>query len=179
MRFGLLRGVTLAAVLMATLMVSRNASADGFHKTIPREVLAQDLNTGQPYFAPPVPWGNYAKDGLFDHFYPKSCGLCGLLHHGCKSCGGSGCNSGFGHRSGCGLLGKDTGVMVVVIPGAAWAVRVVAKAVAYSVMVMVAPMPTSVAIPAAVRPGGSRIAAFAKTKVAGFVSRARSEPRCT
>lgn len=109
MRFGQMRGVTLAAAVLGVLAAAQIAAADGFHKTIPREVLAQDLNTGQPYFAPPVPWGHYAKDGLFDHFYPKA-GHLGFLHHGCKNCGGSGL---FGNKacggcggSGCGLGGK-------------------------------------------------------------------------
>ncbi len=109
MRFGQLRGVILAA-LLAVLAISQTASADGFHNTIPREVLAQDLNTGQPFFAPPVPWGHYAKDGLFDQFYPKA-GHLSFLHHGCKNCGGSGLGLG-GHGckncggSGCGLGSK-------------------------------------------------------------------------
>ncbi len=121
MRFGLLRGVTLTATLFTALVVGENALPDGFVKTIPREVLAQDLNTGQPYFAPPVPWGHYAKDGLFDQFYPKASHF-GFLHHGglgqglggkgCKNCGGSGsggkCGHGlFGH--GCGMNGNACG----------------------------------------------------------------------
>ena len=61
------------------MATTRSASADGFHPTIPREVLAQDLNTGQPYFAPAIPWGHYAKDGLFDHFGKPRCGICGLF----------------------------------------------------------------------------------------------------
>ena len=89
MRFGFMRGAAVAA-LMILASAAQSALADGFIKTIPREVLAQDLNTGQPYFAPPVPWGHYAKDGPFDHFYPKGCGLCGLLH-GHKGCCGSNC----------------------------------------------------------------------------------------
>ena len=127
MRFGQLRGVTLAAVLISTFWTAQSALGDGFVKTIPREVLAQDLNTGQPYFAPPIPWGHYAKDGLFDHYYPKA-GHLGFLHHnkckdcggsghglggrGCDSCGGSGC--GLGSKCGlggkCGLFGHGCGV---------------------------------------------------------------------
>ena len=116
MRFGQLRGVLLATALISAIGTVSTVLADGFIKTIPREVLAQDLNTGQPYFAPPVPWGHYAKDGLFDHYYPKA-GHFGFLHHGCKSCGGSGhglgglgckgCGgSGCGLGSKCGLGGK-------------------------------------------------------------------------
>jgi len=113
MRFGQLRGVTLLAALISATLIVQAALADGFTKTIPREVLAQDLNTGQPYFAPPVPWGHYAKDGLFDSFYGKG-GHAGLFHHGCKNCGGSGLGSGGkGCKncggSGCGLGGGKCG----------------------------------------------------------------------
>ncbi len=104
MRFGYWRGVMFAVALISGLAATRSASADGFHKTIPREVLAQDLNTGEPYMAPAIPWGHYAKDGLFDSFYPKSCGLC--LGKGCKACGGSGLR-GLGH--GLGGLGHGLG----------------------------------------------------------------------
>ena len=101
MRFGQLRGVTLTVALLSMLMIAHSAFADGFIKTIPPEVLAQDLNTGQPYFAPPIPWGHYAKDGPFDHFYPKPSHL-SFLHHGCKNCGGSGLGNG---GKGCGSCG--------------------------------------------------------------------------
>ena len=110
MRFGQLRGVLLATALISAIGTVSTALADGIIKTIPREVLAQDLNTGQPYFAPPVPWGHYAKSGVFDHYYPKA-GHFGFLHHGCKNCGGSGHGlGGLGCKScggsGCGLGSK-------------------------------------------------------------------------
>ncbi len=116
MRFGQLRGVLLATGFVSLLGMAPAVLADGFIKTIPREVLAQDLNTGQPYFAPPIPWGHYAKDGLFDQYYPKASHF-GFLHSRCKNCGGSGlghggkgCNgcggSGCGLGSKCGLGGK-------------------------------------------------------------------------
>ena len=109
MRFGQVRGVFLATAFLGILASAQVARADGFVKTIPREVLAQDLNTGQPYFAPAIPWGCYAKDGPFDHFYPKA-GHLGFLHHGCKGCGGSGLLGGKAcggcGGSGCGLGGK-------------------------------------------------------------------------
>ena len=132
MRIGQLRGVLLATALISTLGTVSTVLADGFIKTIPREVLAQDLNTGQPYFAPPVPWGHYAKSGVFDHYYPKA-GHFGFLHHGCenrggsghglgglgcKGCGGSGCglgskcglfHRGAGSGDGCGLGGGSGG----------------------------------------------------------------------
>ena len=126
MRFGHWRGVTLAIALIILLTSSRMASADGFHKTIPSEVLAYDINTGGPYFAPPVPWGHYAKDGHFDSFFGKSCGICGLLHgkgkgfcngHGLfnrcgkDGCSGLGCGHGFGRGfgHGCGDPGCEDG----------------------------------------------------------------------
>ena len=105
MRFGHWRGVTLAIALISAMATFRTASADGFHDTLPREVLARDLNTGGPYFAPPVPWGHYAKDGLFDSFYQKPCGICGLLRgKGLGFCGGHGLGGhGFGgHGDKCG-----------------------------------------------------------------------------
>ncbi len=116
MRFGHWRGLTLAIALISLMATSRTASADGFHDTIPREVLARDLNTGGPYIAPPIPWGHYAKDGLFDG-YAKRCGICGLVrghgkgfcgghglfkHCGKDDCDGLGCGHGLGHGDGCG-----------------------------------------------------------------------------
>jgi hypothetical protein len=127
MRFGYWRGVTLAIALISSMAVTRPASADGLSHTIPKEVPAMDLNTGAPYYAPPIPWGHYAKDGLFDHYGKKRCGICGLLsgkgagfcgghglfshggnggcgkagcglfHHGGEGCGEAGCGNGFGH----------------------------------------------------------------------------------
>ena len=121
MRFGYWRGVTLAVALISAMATAHTASADGFHDTIPREVLARDLNTGGVYMAPPIPWGHYAKDGLFDHYFPKACPLCGLLGKHANGCGllghghGTGCGKGgcglFNHgckggcgKSGCGLF---------------------------------------------------------------------------
>ena len=105
MRFGHLRGVMLGVCLVASVATSRSAFADGFHYTIPREVLARDLATNEPYFAPPVPWGHYAKDGLTDHYFPKSCGICGLLKGKGKGfCGGHGL-LGHGGEKGCGKKG--------------------------------------------------------------------------
>ncbi len=115
--------------------------ADGFFPTIPREVLAQDLNTGQPYFAPPIPWGHYAKDGPFDHYYPKA-GHFGFLHHGCKelwrdrpevraasvaSCG-HGCGVEW-WRAGCGLGGQVWPLVVMAGGGSAAVVIPVAARV--------------------------------------------------
>ena len=69
---------------------------------IPGEVLARDLNTGEPYLAPPIPWGHYAKSGLGDSFFGKKCGICGLLHgKGAGFCGGHGLFNHCG-KGGCG-----------------------------------------------------------------------------
>ena len=107
MRFGTWRGVTLAIALAATLTACGLVRAnDPFHHSIPTEVEAIDLNTGQPYMAPPIPYGHYAKGSLFNRF----CGhlaspfhsLAGLGGHGlCGLCGGKGC----GHCGGTGMLG--------------------------------------------------------------------------
>jgi hypothetical protein len=110
MRFGHWRGVMLAIALMASLTITRAASADGFHNVIPNEVLAQDLSTGQPYMAPPIPWGHYAKSGFGDH-YGKTCGICGLIiGKGLGMCGGHGLfGKGGSGSGGCGLFGKHCG----------------------------------------------------------------------
>ena len=65
MRFGNWRGVTLALALGSALATipTTTAFANPFHHDIPREVEAVDVNTGGPYYAPPVPYGHYAKDG--------------------------------------------------------------------------------------------------------------------
>ena len=114
MRFGHLRGVMFAVALIGSLAGARLATADGFHYTIPREVLARDLATGQPYFAPPIPWGCYAKDGIGDHYFGKHCGICGLLlGKGAGLCGGHGLlgKGGGKHcgKDGCGHCGQGMG----------------------------------------------------------------------
>ncbi len=106
MRIGFCRGVLLAfaAFSIVATATDRSALADGFHWTIPREVLAYDYNTGGPYMAPPIPGGHYAKEGLFNHFLHKGCILCGICHgKGCGKCGGLGCN---GMHSGGGIGGN-------------------------------------------------------------------------
>jgi hypothetical protein len=109
MRLGTWRGVTLAVALVAACLACGQARAyDLFHHAIPKDVEAIDLNTGQPYYAPPIPYGHYAKGSLFGRF----CGhlaspfhsLAGLGHglgglgHGCNTCGSCG-------GKGCGLCG--------------------------------------------------------------------------
>jgi hypothetical protein len=110
MRFGHLRGVMLAVALISSMTAVRSANADAFGHVMPKEILARDLTTGEPYYAPPIPWGCYAKDGHFDHFFPKHCGICGLLTgKGAGHCGGHGL---LGHgekgcgKKGCGHCGK-------------------------------------------------------------------------
>jgi hypothetical protein len=94
MRFGHWRGVMFAVALFLSMAAGRMAQADGFHDTIPGEVLARDLATGQPYYAPPIPWGHYAKGSLFDH-YGKTCVLGKLcLGKNCRFCGGKGAPGG-------------------------------------------------------------------------------------
>ena len=130
MRFGNWRGVTLAAGLVPALLLviglsSRPAQAQGYFHTIPGQVQAIDLNTGGPYYAPPIPNGCYSKDPGASIIKPIH-GLLGRLHGAgdgsgignglCGQCGGRGCNAcgGTGHLglgSGCntcgtGLFGK-------------------------------------------------------------------------
>ena len=108
MRFGHWRGVMFTVALFSSMVADRPVSADDFH-VMPKEVLARDLNTGQPYFAPPIPWGHYAKDGLFDH-YGKNCPLGKFcLGKNCKFCCGKGMGGG---KCGHGLFnhcGKGSG----------------------------------------------------------------------
>ncbi|WP_406697657.1 hypothetical protein V5E97_02210 [Singulisphaera sp. Ch08] len=99
MRFGKWRGVALTFALAATITIgqSRSVRAGGLH-TIPREVEAVDINTGGPYFAPPVPYGHYAKGGLGGGLAKVG----GLLHGGLGG-HGSGCGiGGCGHGGDCG-----------------------------------------------------------------------------
>ncbi|MGZ3396357.1 MAG: hypothetical protein ACXVB2_19705 [Isosphaeraceae bacterium] len=135
MRFGNWRGVPLALSLAAMLGLGLATSvrADGWRTqcTIPREVPAYDYTTGGEYYAPPVPYGHYAKDyageaakaagyvtgyagqlhGCLKDLWDQTAGLfhkcgdgCGL----CQGCGhGSGEDCGLGH--GCGGLGHGCG----------------------------------------------------------------------
>jgi hypothetical protein len=107
----------LACGLACALAASVSARADGFH-TIPRLVPAVDLNTGGPYYAPPIPGGHYTGKDIPGKVHGKIAGLLhgGLLggHHGkgkghghgdggcgdpgCSTCGG-GAGLGHGHGS--------------------------------------------------------------------------------
>lgn len=131
MRFGKWRGLPLALALAAIVGVGPSrVRADGWHlhDTIPREVPTYDYTTGGPYFAPPVPYGHYAKDyhdealkavgylyGPLKDLWDKTVGLfhccgegCGHGHgcgHGCGDGQGHGCglSNGCGMGSGCGF----------------------------------------------------------------------------
>ena len=133
MRSGNWRGVLLGLGLAAGLILAAGGtrSAHAQVHTIPRLVPAMDLNTGGPYYAPPVPAGHYTGKNHVAKLCGKVGGLLhggGLLHHGggcgpCGACGGKGCgacgNTGdacggnggghglglghkFGHGNGCG-----------------------------------------------------------------------------
>ncbi len=134
MRFGKWRGLPLALALAAIVgMGSSRVRADGWHlqNTLPREVPAYDFTTGGPYYAPPIPYGHYAKDyqdealkavgqlhgyasmgagtlhGCLKDLWDKTVGLFHCCGEGCghgQGCGhgtGSGCGDGLGH--GCGV----------------------------------------------------------------------------
>ena len=99
---------------------ARVRAGDIFHRAIPRETLAMDYRTGGVMMAPPIPYGEYAKDyagavhgamglpmgavhGLAGHAHGLAnamhnlCGKCGgkglFNGHGCDGCGGDGCTS--------------------------------------------------------------------------------------
>lgn len=109
MRFGNRRGVTLALVLAVSALTGSVSRADWFTHTIPKVAPAVDLNTGGEFFAPPVPYGHYAKDNpLAKHAGLIHGKLAGLGGHGLLGGHGKGCADcgGHGHGDGHGLLGK-------------------------------------------------------------------------
>ncbi len=120
MRSGTWRGVAFAFALISAISTG-SARADLFHHTIPREVDAVDVNTGGPYYAPPIPYGCYAKDnplaGPLGSLYNGigmlkglvgGCHTCGACNgNGCDSCGGTGTACGRGR--GCGLFHHGDG----------------------------------------------------------------------
>ncbi len=127
MSFGKWRGAPLACVLTAALgwLTVGDTLAGDFHHTIPRVVEAYDYTTGGPYYAPPIPYGHYAKDkhaaiakaiGCVTCKLKGLCNLggCGLNHHcGDGKCGhglgGLGAGCGHGEGSGCGQGGHGEG----------------------------------------------------------------------
>jgi hypothetical protein len=112
MRFGNWRALTLAlglACAVAFLAVgSAPARAQDFH-AIPRLVPAVDVNTGGPYYAPPIPYGHYAGKNISGKLSGKFHGLLAGHGHGgmnaCGACGGKGC----GLCGGSGFLGHGSG----------------------------------------------------------------------
>jgi hypothetical protein len=124
MRFGTWRGgapllaIALAAVFAAGGFAPSRARAGIISHTIPREVVAVDVNNGGEYFAPPVPNGCYAKDPVGDAVGAVNGAfgsLCGLLKGCCPGCHGSGCDqcggSGkCGHCKRCCGLGNGGGL---------------------------------------------------------------------
>jgi hypothetical protein len=118
MRFGYIRGLAIAMLTLASCAFQ--AEAGVFRHAIPRETPAMNLNTGQPYYAPPIPYGHYVKDpigcihgaagmaaGAVHGMVGKVCSLC----KPCGRCGGPGCGScgGLGLFKGhaCGDCGAD------------------------------------------------------------------------
>jgi len=108
MRFGTWRGAPLVLGLAALLGLSLCATSEAggwpFHHTLPKVVPAYDFNTGGEYFAPPVPYGHYAKDPV-GHLAKGVGHLKGCLLHG-AGCDG---NCGHGGHGGHGLLGGHAG----------------------------------------------------------------------
>ena len=108
MRSGNRRGVTFALGLACALAFLAAAPARAQFHTIPDLVPAVDLNTGQPYYAPPIPYGHYAGKDLTGKIHKKLGLLHGGLGGGCKNCGGNGCDACGGTGKG-GLFHKGSG----------------------------------------------------------------------
>ena len=127
-RRGMPLAIALAAAIATGLGWASTVRADGYrlHHTIPRTVDAYDFTTGGEFMAPPVPYGHYAKNHLYNPNYLIGCASCRLhalmggvagighghgggLGTGCSACGGKGCGlcsgSGLGSGSGSGLFG--------------------------------------------------------------------------
>lgn len=131
------RGLWLACAVVGAVAFGRGSTVQAGgglyawltgHHTIPRETLAKDYRTGDVYYAPPIPYGEYVKDytgavhaaaGMAHGLISKvchacsglGCGLCGGLGslHGnaCGGCGGDGVD---GHGHGCGNC-RGTGIL--------------------------------------------------------------------
>lgn len=103
---GLRRGLALAAILALGLGLTTQAGEK--HIVIPEVVDAIDLNTGQPYYAPPVPGGHYTKD-TYGHIAGTVHGALaqakGLIKSLCSLCGGTGQCAGCGNAAGTNGLG--------------------------------------------------------------------------
>jgi hypothetical protein len=107
MRIGYRRGLGLAVAMLGMLAGDASAGisdlAPWVH-TIPRVTYARDLQTGGMYYAPPIPYGHYAKDpvgGVVGHVNGAKAHLTGKLHGLGGKLGGLG-HDGLGHGSGTG-----------------------------------------------------------------------------
>jgi hypothetical protein len=118
MRFEKWRGMPLVFATAAFglgLAWANSVRADGYrlYHTIPRVAPAYDYTTGGEFMAPPVPYGHYAKDHIYDPGYLLGCASCrlhallgcvGCGHEGggqgCRNCGGHGCGLCLGHGGG-------------------------------------------------------------------------------
>ena len=121
MRSGHWQRVTFAIALGCAFATGtgRPVSAIGIihHKTIPREVLAQDFRTGKVMMAPPIPYGCYAMDPLGavhnagGMAFGAIHGIAGKIHGICEKCGGGLCGicGGNGSTNGrdCNACGGD------------------------------------------------------------------------
>ncbi len=144
MRFGKWRGVALAFALVATITVgpARSVRAGRLH-TIPREVEAVDLNTGGPFFAPPVPYGHYAKGGTAA--WPRWAD-CSTAAYSTADCCTVGCGATASAAAGTVMIAAEPAVVAT-----SMACSTMAAAAAAMVSVGVA---ASVATPAAPRAAG-------------------------
>lgn len=104
---GLRRGLALAACLALGFVSSTYAIEK--HIVIPETVDAIDLNTGGPYYAPPVPGGHYTKD-TYGHIagtiHGKLAHVKNAIKSLCSMCGGSGHCAGCGSAAGTAALGS-------------------------------------------------------------------------
>jgi hypothetical protein len=109
MRFEKWRGMPVVFAMAAfglALTWASSVRADGYrlYHTIPREAPAYDYTTGGEFMAPPVPYGHYAKDHIYDPRYLLGCASC-RMHAllGCAGCGHEGGGNGGGLGGGHGL----------------------------------------------------------------------------
>lgn len=106
MILGLRRHTALAAVI--ALCFGLTTKAIEKHFVIPETVPAIDLNTGGPYYAPPVPGGHYTKDPLgkvAGKVHGTMAHLKGVVGSLCATCGGTGQCAGCGEGAATGAMG--------------------------------------------------------------------------
>lgn len=137
MRIGNWRGLAAAVALWGSCIGQAQADwglSDAFDwvHTIPRVTYAKDYRTGGMYYAPPIPYGHYAKDpaghiyntasgavhGAAGHLHKVMGHFGGVAHNAagmlCGACGGNGCGScgGAGMVGHGGSLGHGHGLGV-------------------------------------------------------------------